>query len=240
MRMIRGSTLAALFRPAKAVRPPPALRAYSPIKDGGDEEALAFILPMRQHGELAAKPTEGPRGRAEATATWLRKWPVAAAITLLAAACTTVPRFEAAGDIHEFLVAIRDGDQARFDAHVDRPALKIQLKSRLMAGQAAAHGDGSWQALSAALAGPLVDIGVDAYVQPQTFRAVAIRLGYAPDKPIPGQIAITSSLKLIGDGDVCVVTKKDGPCTLVFKDEAGVWKLVGYEGDLGSLMHKRH
>jgi hypothetical protein len=155
------------------------------------------------------------------------------------AACATVPRFEAAGDIHEFLVAIRDGDQARFDAHVDRPALKIQLRSRLIAGQASSHGDGSWQALGAALAGPLVDIGVDAYVQPQTFRAVALRLGYAPDKPIPGQIAIASSLRSIGDGDVCVVTKTDGPCTLVFKDEAGVWKLVGYEGDLGSLMHKR-
>ncbi len=165
--------------------------------------------------------------------------PLAVALMASLAACATVPRFEAAGDIHEFLVAIRDGDQARFDAHVDRPALKIQLRSRLIAGQASSHGDGSWQALGAALAGPLVDIGVDAYVQPQTFRAVALRLGYAPDKPIPGQIAIASSLRSIGDGDVCVVTKTDGPCTLVFKDEAGVWKLVGYEGDLGSLMHKR-
>jgi len=165
---------------------------------------------------------------------------IAVAMLALAAACTTVPRFEAAGDIHEFLVAIRDGDQARFDAHVDRPALKAQLKSRLIAGQAEAHGDTSWQALGAALAGPLVDLGVDAYVQPQTFRAVALRLGYAPDKPIPGQIAIASSLKSIGDGDVCVVTKKDGPCTLVFKDESGVWKLIGYEGDLGSLIHRRH
>jgi hypothetical protein len=177
------------------------------------------------------------RGRALAG---LVRYTAVALVVGLAAACTTVPRFEAAGDIHEFLVAIRDGDQARFDAHVDRPALKIQLKSRLMADQAAAHGDSSWQALGAALAGPLVDIGVDTLVQPQTFRAVALRLGYAPDKPIPGQIAIASSLRSIGDGDVCVVTKKDGPCTLVFKDEAGIWKLVGYEGDLGSLMRRRH
>jgi len=177
--------------------------------------------------------------RGLALAKRLRQLTRIAAIGLLTAACATVPRFEAAGDIHEFLVAIRDGDQARFDAHVDRSALKVQLKSRLLAGQAAAHGDTSWQALGAALAGPLVDLGVDAYVQPQTFRAVALRLGYAPDKPIPGQIAIASSLRSIGDGDVCVITKTNGPCTLVFKDEAGVWKLVGYEGDLGSLMHKR-
>jgi hypothetical protein len=158
---------------------------------------------------------------------------------VIAAACTTVPRFEAAGDIHDFLVAIRDGDSARFDAHVDRPALKAQLKSRLIADQADIHGNSSWQALGAALAGPLVDLGVDAYVRPETFRAVALRLGYAPDKPIPGQIAIASSLRSIGDGGVCVVTRKDGPCTLVFKDESGIWKLIGYEGDLGSLMHGR-
>ena len=40
------------------------------------------------------------------------------------AACATVPKFEAAGDIHAFLVAIRDGDRESFDAHVDRQALK--------------------------------------------------------------------------------------------------------------------
>jgi hypothetical protein len=199
---------------------PPGSRRAAPSRPSG-------VLPHLRWGRRAWSAS-------------LRKLTLATTVAAFAAACTTVPRFEAAGDIHEFLVAIRDGDQARFDAHVDRPALKVQLKSRLIAGQAAAHGEASWQTLGAALAGPLVDLGVDAYVQPQTFRAVALRLGYAPDKPIPGQIAIASSLRTIGDGDVCVMTKKDGPCTLVFKDESGVWKLIGYEGDLGSLMHRRH
>ena len=153
----------------------------------------------------------------------------------LLAACATVPRFEAAGDIHAFLVAIRDGDQQRFDAHVDRSALKAQLKSRLIASQAQTHGDSSWQALGAVLAGPLVDVGVDALVQPQTFRAVAIQLGYAPDRPIPNQLQISAFLRAIGDGEVCLVTRRDGPCTLVFRDEDGAWKLVGYEGDLGRI-----
>jgi hypothetical protein len=203
--------------------------------------AALFILPIaRRWGGGPPKVVEGPRGSAETIAKRPRQRPLVVAVALLAAACTTLPRFEAAGDIHAFLVAIRDGDKARFDAHVDRPALKAQLKSRLIAAQAEAHGDSSWQSLGAVLAGPLVDIGVDALVQPQTFRALALRLGYAPDKPIPDQIAITSSLKLLGDRDVCIVTKKDGPCTLVFKDEGGAWKLIGYEGDLESLMHKRH
>ncbi len=168
----------------------------------------------------------------------MRLLPRLAASTLVAfvlAACATVPKFEAAGDIHAFLVAIRDSDQETFDAHVDRQALKAQLKSRLIAEQAQDHGNASWQALGAVLAGPLVDVGVDALVQPQTFRAVAIRVGYSPDQPIPNRLQIDAFLRAIGDGSVCVVTRRDGPCTLVFHDEDGVWRLVGYEGDLGRL-----
>ncbi len=160
-------------------------------------------------------------------------------LALALGACATVPKFEAAGDIHAFLVAIRDGDRERFDAHVDRPALKIQLKSRLIGEQAQAHGEASWQALGAVLAGPLVDVSVDALVQPATFRAVAIQLGYTPDQPIPNRLQIDAFLRNIGDGSVCVVTRRDGPCTLVFRDENGVWRLVGYEGDLGRLNRGR-
>ena len=164
--------------------------------------------------------------------------PIALVLALLAG-CATVPRFEAAGDIYDFLVAIRDGDQARFDAHVDRPALKAQLRSRLIAGEAGRHGEASWQALGAVLAGPLVDVGVDALVQPDTFRAEAVKLGYAPDRPLPNRLEITSVLRRIDPGHVCVVTRRDGPCTFVFRDEDGVWCLVGYEGDLGALTRSR-
>ena len=165
----------------------------------------------------------------------LRRLAAPALLAVALTACATVPKFEAAGDIHAFLVAIRDGDRQAFDAHVDRPALKTQLKSRLIAEQAQTHGNGSWQALGAVLAGPLVDVGVDALVQPQTFRALAIRLGYAPDQPIPNRLQIDAFLRSIGDGSVCVVTRRDGDCTLVFRNEDGVWRLVGYEGDLGRL-----
>ena len=159
-------------------------------------------------------------------------------LACLTAACATVPRCEAAGDIRAFLVAIRDGDQTGFDAHVDRPALKAQLKSRLIADQAAAHGEASLQALGAILAGPLVDVGVDTLVQPETFRAEALRLGYAPDRPLPNRLEITSALRQIDPGRVCVVTRQDGPCTLVFRDEDGVWRLIGYEGPLGALARR--
>ncbi len=165
----------------------------------------------------------------------LRRLAASVLLAVTLAACATVPKFEAAGDIHAFLVAIRDGDRESFDAHVDRQALKVQLKSRLIAEQAQTHGNASWQALGAVLAGPLVDVGVDALVQPATFRAVAIRLGYSPDQPIPNRLQIDAFLRVIGDGSVCVVTRRDGDCTLVFHNEDGVWRLVGYEGDLGRL-----
>jgi len=71
--------MAASFRAAKVVRPPPARSlslgrpkagpegAYSLIEDGGDEALCVFILPMRQHVEVSAQPTERPRGSAEET-----------------------------------------------------------------------------------------------------------------------------------------------------------------------------
>jgi hypothetical protein len=172
-----------------------------------------------------------------------RRIAAALMVALTVGACATVPRFEAAGDIRAFLIAIRDGDTASFDAHVDRPALKVQLKSRLIADQAAAHGDKSWQAVGATLfGGALVEAGVDVLVQPSAFRAIAIQLGYSPDRPIPSRLEITTVLRRLDGDRVCIVTHKDGPCSLVFKDEDGVWRLIGYEGDLGQLMggKRRH
>lgn len=158
-----------------------------------------------------------------------------ASFAFLLSACASIPRYEAAGDIHAFLVSIRDGDRGAFDAHVDRAALKEQLRSRLIAGQAKSHGSSSWQALGAALAGPLVDLGVDTFVRPDVFRAVAIQYGYAPDRPLPNRLQIATVLRPLDQDRVCVVAKHNGPCTLVFKNEGGVWRLIGYEGDMRAL-----
>lgn len=166
------------------------------------------------------------------------------AMVLLTAACSTVPRYSAANDIHAFLVAIRDGDQATFDAHVDKPALKVQLRSRLLAETAAAQASGGRSAqnalgaLGAAFAAPLVGFAVEAFVRPDVFRAQALRLGYDPQKPIPGPLAIASRVRTLGDGRACIFTKKDGPCVFDFNNEAGVWRLTGYEGPLGDLRGK--
>jgi hypothetical protein len=160
--------------------------------------------------------------------------PVLIAVLALAlAACATATRYDAAGDIHALLVAIRDNDKAAFDAHVDRPALKAQMKDRLSA--MAIQRGGALGGLLAQTFGGMTDVLVDAAVQPQVFLAVAEAKGYSPSKPLPGRVAITGSLRYLEDDRVCVVSKKDGPCLLVFRNESGTWRLIAFEGPLDAL-----
>ncbi len=154
----------------------------------------------------------------------------AAVAALMEAGCSTVPRFEAADDIHAFLVSIRDGDAAAFDRYVDRPALKAQLRSRLIAASASS---GTAAALGAVLGGGLVDLGVDALVRPDVFRAIALKVGYDPSRPLPGVLAVARFTRPLEPGRACIVTRDGGPCVLVFRNEEGVWRLVGFEGRIG-------
>jgi len=159
-----------------------------------------------------------------------------AALAMALASCAETTKIDAAGDIHAFLIAIRDSDRTAFNAHVDRDALKIQIRSRILAAAARRDsGDGDLVAMATMLGGPVVDKLSDALIQPEVFRAVAQYLGYTPDKPIPGQFAISQALRPMDSDHVCVVTKKDGPCVLDFRNEDGVWKLIGFEGDMKTL-----
>lgn len=152
---------------------------------------------------------------------------------LMLAACATVQKYDASADIHQFLVAVRDGDKASFDAHVDKPALKAQLRARLIAEMAIAHGAESNETTGAVLAGPLVDLGVEVLVRPEVFRAAAQLLGYGPEQPIPNVLAIGHQVKPLPNDRVCVIIGHS--CAFIFKREEGVWRMIGFEGDLGSL-----
>jgi hypothetical protein len=160
---------------------------------------------------------------------------IAALLGALAlAACSTLPKLDAASDIHTFLVAIRDGDRATFDAHVDREALKAQLRARAVSETSRATARPEALGL-AFLAGPLVDVAVDALLRPEVFRAVAEMRGYSASRPIPGSFAIAQLVRPIGGDAVCVTNDKGGPCILVFKNEGGTYRLTGFEGDLSLL-----
>jgi hypothetical protein len=155
------------------------------------------------------------------------------------AGCATAARLDAAGDVHALLVAIRDNDRVAFDARVDRKALKRSIESRLMEEAERRTEDAGLRALGALVAPVLADAADKAVIQPSTFRAVASSYGYRPDQPIPGQVTIAGALKAMPDGRVCATRKKDGPCVLIFSQEAGVWRLSGFDGDLGQLRSRR-
>ncbi|THD74426.1 MAG: DUF2939 domain-containing protein [Phenylobacterium sp.] len=149
------------------------------------------------------------------------------------ASCASMQRLGAANDVHAFLLSIRDNDQAAFDAHVDRPALQQQLQGLIVQKAAKRYGD-----IASLLAPGLAQFAGDTLVQPSVFRQVARQYGYGDDTKIPGAIVIAQALKPLPDGRVCAVKKKEGPCTLVFTKEQGVWKLTGFQGDVKDLRLK--
>jgi len=159
-----------------------------------------------------------------------------AALTLTG--CATASRFDAAGDVHSLLVAIRDNDRAEFDRYVDRKALKQSLEGRLVRETTRADMDDGARAVAALLAPSLADAAVEALIRPEVFRAAANYYGYTPDKPLPDRLAIGGALKYLDDGRVCATKKKNGPCLLMFTNVAGTWKLSGFEGDLSDLRGK--
>jgi len=158
---------------------------------------------------------------------------LAGALLASLGACASVQRLDAANDVHALLIAIRDDDQAAFDAHVDREALKRELLAKV--------GERLDQRLSgfAALLGPQVaDVAGETLLQPQVFRLVAEHYGYTRQTKIPNVIEVAGALKALPDGRVCAVTKKDGPCLMSFTKEAGVWKLTSFDGDARMLKLK--
>ena len=156
-----------------------------------------------------------------------------AAIVL--SACATAQRIDAAGDVHALLISIRDDDQASFEAHVDRPALKQELQAKL---DQHLLKDQRLKGIAALLGPSVVDFAGDALLQPRVFRTVAEHYGYNSQTRIPNQVELAAALKPLPDGRVCATSKKDGPCLLIFSKEEGVWKLTSFEGDMSMLRIK--
>ena len=155
----------------------------------------------------------------------------------LLTACATVERYDASADIRAFLIAVRDGDRSGFDAHVDRPALKRNLRARLLAAAAGRSGPASGEAALVLMAAPLVDVAVDALVQPEVFRAAASLAGYGPQTRIPGALAIGQGVKPLDQDRVCALIERR--CAFIFKREDGVWRLIDFVGDLSLLQRRR-
>src|SRR5689334_9461766 len=132
---------------------------------------------------------------------------VAAALSL--ASCASVQRLDAASDVHALLLSIRDGDQAAFDAHVDRLALQREIQGRMMAK---AGKDRTARGVAAVFGPALSRLAGDFLIQPEVFRLVAEHYGYDRRTRIPPPVALAQALKPLPDGRVCATRGKNGPC----------------------------
>src|SRR3954447_888332 len=121
----------------------------------------------------------------------MRRWLLGLMGVLALSACASVQRLDAANDVHALLISIRDEDNATFDAHVDRAALKQQFQAKLDRQ----IGDDKRLGGLAAILGPsVIDFAGDALVQPRVFKRVAQQYGYTPNTKIPNVVEVAGAL----------------------------------------------
>lgn len=161
------------------------------------------------------------------------RWIVVIMAAALLTGCATAARLDAAGDVHALLVAVRDNDQAAFDAHIDRDALKDQLQQAITNRAEKSNKSGGLEAFAALLAQPLAEVAAEQLLRPKVFQIAARQFGYDPSSALPDRLAITASLKTVDDETVCAVKSKSGPCVLIFHKADGIWRLSGFGPEAG-------
>jgi hypothetical protein len=155
----------------------------------------------------------------------LRKGPAAAflALTLVLSGCSLDVRADAAKGIARFLDAVHRGDRAAFEASIDRPALRSDLRGQLAElGKESSLDVGEGASVFA----------LDRMITPQAFRLVEARNGQAlPAAPSAAQVAL--SLQVRDRTHACVTRPGPEPgqsrCVLAFAKKGRAWRLVGMQ-----------
>jgi hypothetical protein len=140
-------------------------------------------------------------------------------------------RYQAAQDIHAFFAAVESGDKAAFDAHIDRPALRKELRSgigRAIGAKVGVSGEAA-DVLNDLLGSSSADQAMDRMISPESFRIVW-QNSKIPIKTAPSAWQIAPMLKMVPPDQACL-TKRPGSddCVMTFRDEGGTWKLTGIE-----------
>ena len=154
----------------------------------------------------------------------LRRGPWAA-IALLAplllamAGCSLDTRADAAKGIARFLDAVRTGDRKAFEASIDRPALRSDLRDQL-AELGRANG--------LDVEGGASEFALDRRITPDAFKIVQARTGeVVPVAPTAAQVAVLMKVK--DRGHVCLTNPGESACVLSFTKRDGVWRLTGMQ-----------
>ena len=135
--------------------------------------------------------------------------------------CDAPRRYAAAQGIHDFLAAVQADDRVGFEAHVDRPALRTELRRELAAAAAGAG-------LSGRALDRLLNRGggaIDQLITPGSFRIAWRKFGGGTGAA-PSALELAALVRMLDPTHACLHDARgSGPCILTFADEGGTWKL---------------
>jgi len=145
-------------------------------------------------------------------------WSGAAAALAIALAGCGDARKDAAHQVRAFFVAAEGGNPMVFEAHIDRVALRADLKGQLMALPEV-------RVLYDQLGDATGEVAVDHMISPESFRAFRAQSSLSPHSD---EKEIASRLRVLAPNRVCLrdVDVKDR-CQLTFAKQGRTWKLVG-------------
>jgi hypothetical protein len=139
----------------------------------------------------------------------------------LLSGCGVGSRADAAKGVEEFLRAAQAHDPLGFEARIDRPALRADLRRQLMA---------LGQQSTLEIEGGPSERALDRMIGPEAFQLVEANSGQAlPAAPTTAQLALL--LKPIGGGKVCLHDAKGDDCLLTFAKIGGRWRLTAMRAD---------
>jgi hypothetical protein len=140
-----------------------------------------------------------------------------AAAVLALGACAKRPDADPVAAAQSLLTAVQKGDAQAFEAHLDRPALRADLRNQ-MQGVARAQG--------LDLGGPS-DPVLDRMIGPQNLQVVQAQ-GGAPLPAPPSKAQVAPLMKHLDGGRACLHDlTPDQRCLLTFQREKPGWRLVG-------------
>jgi hypothetical protein len=147
---------------------------------------------------------------------------LSASAALALAGCGLDIRYDAAEDVHAFMVAARDGDDTAFERHVDREALRADIRRKLEE-----KGGPEAQRLSRMLSRRGGEDALDRMITPDSFRIVVQGAGASR---IPSRVEIAAGLRMIDPDTVCL---RDGrapnSCAMTFQKQGDAWRLVSLQ-----------
>jgi hypothetical protein len=149
------------------------------------------------------------------------KTPIPLAVLMVLAlalgACSSGEKADASKDVARFLYAVRRGDRQTFDAGLNRPEVRSDLREQVkeLARLKGVEVDG----------GPS-EFAIDRMIAPEAFHVVDARTGQPlAAGPTPAQVA--AMLKVRNATRVCLDDATTHACRITFAKRDGGWKLVG-------------